>query len=183
MNSLGKAIFLDRDGVINRKAPEGSYIANLSEVELLPGSLEAIAKLCSDGWLVFLVTNQRGIARGMISEQSAEEIHHWLSEQVSRTGGRITEVYVCPHDYVDLCNCRKPNPGMLLQAAREHSIDLEHSWMVGDSLSDMQAGRAAGCKTAYLGQGKCEIADVQCPSLMIFAERLLQDNNKNLSRS
>ena len=174
MNSLAKAIFLDRDGVLNRKAPEGSYIASLSEFELLPGALEAIAKLCRNGWQVFLVTNQRGIARGMVSAATVEQIHDWLLYQVRNSGGQITQVYVCPHDYGDRCNCRKPSPGMLLRAAREHALDLAHSWMVGDSISDMQAGRAAGCKTAYLGEGEGELADVKAPSLEVFVEQLQQ---------
>ena len=174
MNCLGKAIFLDRDGVLNRKAPEGSYVASLSGFEVLPGSLQAIAKLCGNGWQVFLVTNQRGIARGMVSADAVEQIHRRLLEQVRNAGGQITEVYVCPHDYSDLCDCRKPKPGMLLRAAREHSLDLAHSWMVGDSISDMQAGRAVGCKTAYLGEGECEMADIEAPSLQVFVEQLQQ---------
>jgi len=174
MNYLVRAIFLDRDGVLNRKAPEGSYVASLSEFEVLPGSLEAIAQLCGNGWQVFLVTNQRGIARGMVSADAVEQIHRWLLEQVRYAGGQITQVYVCPHDYSDLCNCRKPNPGMLLRAAREHSLDLAHSWMVGDSIRDMQAGRAVGCKTAYIGEGECELADIKSPSLQVFVEQLQQ---------
>jgi len=176
MNYLGRAVFLDRDGVLNRRAAEGSYIVSLSEFELLPGSLGAIAKLCAHGWQVFLATNQRGIARGMVSADVVAQIHRWLLEQVRREGGRITQVYVCPHDYSDLCYCRKPNPGMLLRAAREHSLDLANSWMVGDSIPDVQAGRAAGCKTAYVGERQCEIADVQVPSLQAFVEQLLQRN-------
>jgi D-glycero-D-manno-heptose 1,7-bisphosphate phosphatase len=181
MNCVARAIFLDRDGVLNRKAPEGSYVASVGEFEVLPGSLEAIAKLCRNGWQVFLVTNQRGIARGMVSADAVEQIHRWLLEQVRRVGGQITQVYVCPHDYSDLCDCRKPNPGMLLRAAREHSLDLAQSWMVGDAISDMQAGRAVGCKTAYLGGGECEMADVKAPSLRIFVEQLLRQC-KPLSR-
>jgi D-glycero-D-manno-heptose 1,7-bisphosphate phosphatase len=176
MNFLVRAIFLDRDGVVNRKAPEGSYVASIGEFEVLPGSLEAIAKLCGDGWQVFLVTNQRGIARGMVSENAVEQIHRWLLEQVRNAGGEIMQVYVCPHDYSDLCDCRKPKPGMLLRAAREHSLDLAHSWMVGDSIWDMQAGRAVGCKTAYLGEGRCEMADIEAPSLQFFVEQLQQQD-------
>jgi D-glycero-D-manno-heptose 1,7-bisphosphate phosphatase len=174
MNYSARAVFLDRDGVINRKAPEGSYVASLSEFEVLPGSLEAIAKLCGNGWQVFLVTNQRGIARGIVSVDAVDKIHGWLLERVRDAGGRITQVYVCPHDYSDLCDCRKPNPGMLLRAAREHSLDLAHSWMVGDSLRDIQAGQAAGCKTAYLGGGECKMADIEVPSLLAFVEQLQQ---------
>ncbi|SRR5271165_2452331 len=173
MNHLARAIFLDRDGVLNRKAPDGSYVASIGELELLPGSLDAIAKLCRNGWQVFLVTNQRGIARGMVSAEAVEQIHEWLLGQVNNAGGAIAQVYVCPHDDSDSCDCRKPKPGMLLRAAHEHALDLAQSWMVGDSISDMQAGRAAGCKTAYLGEGNCEIADVQAPSLQVFVEQLL----------
>jgi len=174
MNYLAKAIFLDRDGVINRKAPEGSYVARVSDVEVLPSSLEAIAKLCANGWLVFVVTNQRGIARGIVSEEAVEEIHRWLSDQVTNSGGRIMQVYYCPHDYSDLCNCRKPKPGMLLRAAREYSLDLARSWMVGDSICDVQAGRAAGCRTVYIGEGECDRADVRASSLQALVDQLLQ---------
>jgi D-glycero-D-manno-heptose 1,7-bisphosphate phosphatase len=179
VNYSRRAVFLDRDGVLNRRAVEGSYIASLSDFELLPGSLEAIAKLCADGWQVFLATNQRGIARGIVSADVVDQIHRWLLEQVRLAGGRITQAYVCPHDYSDLCNCRKPNPGMLLRAAHEHCLDLANSWMVGDTIPDVQAGRAAGCKTAYLGERQCEIADVQVPSLQAFVEwlQLFQQQN------
>lgn len=176
MNYSARAVFLDRDGVINRKAPAGSYIGSLSEFEVLPGSLEAIARLCGNGWQIFLVTNQRGIARGIVSVDAVEQIHRWLLDRVRNTGGRITQVYVCPHDYSDVCDCRKPNPGMLLRAAREYSVDLLHSWMVGDSIQDIQAGRAVGCKTAYVGEGECGIADIKVPSLRAFVEQLQQQN-------
>jgi D-glycero-D-manno-heptose 1,7-bisphosphate phosphatase len=176
MNSLGRAIFLDRDGVLNRKAPEGSYVASLSDVQLLPGSLEAIADLCRNRWKVFVATNQRGIARGLLSVASVEQIHKHILDQVRNSGGQITQLYVCAHDYTDQCDCRKPKPGMLLRAAREHSLDLTRSWMVGDSVSDIQAGRSAGCKTAYLGEGSCEIVDIEAPSLQAFVEQLQQQH-------
>jgi D-glycero-D-manno-heptose 1,7-bisphosphate phosphatase len=169
---LARAIFLDRDGVINRKAPEGSYIATLAELEILPGSIEAIAKLSGLGWRIFLISNQRGIARGMVAAADVERIHQAISQQVRSAGGEIAQVYVCPHDYSDKCDCRKPSPGMILQAAREHSLDLAQSWIVGDSLSDMQAGHSAGCRTAYLGEGEYETADITAPSLAAFVEEL-----------
>lgn len=168
-----RAIFLDRDGVLNQKAPEGWYIAHVEQFELLPGALDALAKLYKHGFRLFVVTNQRGITSGMVSLETLDRIHQRLLREVATAGGRIEEVYVCSHDYSDQCDCRKPRPGMLLQAAMDHDIDLNSSWMIGDSASDIEAGRNAGCKTAYIGPGYCESADLSAPSLAEVVRSLL----------
>ena len=162
---LLRAILLDRDGVINAKASEGEYITTLSN-QLLPGAVEAIAGLFRSGFEIFIVTNQRGLARRQVSPAEIDRMHAALIAAVERAGGRIRQIYVCPHDDSDHCDCRKPKPGLLLQAMREHRIDPAASWMIGDSPTDMLAGRAAGCRTLYLGARPSNVpADASADSL------------------
>ena len=145
---MNRAVFLDRDGVINRKAPEGQYIASRRELVLLPGVLGAVRKLREAGFVIFVATNQRGIARQRVNAEELDDIHHDLLQLFSAAGAPIAKIYVCPHE--DGCECRKPAPGMLLRAAKEHAIDLQASWLVGDSATDIQAGKRAGCRTALI---------------------------------
>ena len=145
-----RAIFLDRDGVVIRKAPEGDYVKNWNEVEFLPGSLQAIAALSRHGHKVIIITNQRGVATGKIERSQLDDIHAKLRDVVRRNGGEITEIYHCPHDKFERCTCRKPKPGMLLRAAREHQLRLSECWMIGDAASDIEAGKSVGCKTALI---------------------------------
>lgn len=173
------AIFLDRDGVIIRKALEGEYIRDWREVEFLPGALEAIADFCRAGYKVILATNQRGVATGKIRFSKLSEIHKMLTEAVAEYGGEICAIYCCTHDLSECCACRKPNPGMLLQAALEHQLDLAHCWMVGDSASDITAGKRAGCRTALITESdECihwsEKPDVRAQNLYRAAELILQ---------
>ncbi len=159
-----RAILLDRDGVINYKAPEGEYVTKVADFRILPQSGEAIAELVDSGYEVFVVTNQRGVARRMISPAELGRIHSEMIRTIELAGGRIRQIYVCPHDYTDACECRKPKPGLLLEAIRDHQIDVTTSWMIGDSASDMVAGRAAGCKTLFLG---AETAGVEADAFAI----------------
>jgi len=145
-------IFLDRDGVIIRKAPEGEYVADWSAVEFLPGALQAIARLCRYGHTVIIVTNQRGVATGKIKLSSLDEIHERMKGAIANCGGSVAGIYFCPHDTSEACQCRKPMPGMLLQAAREHKLPLAECWMIGDTTTDIAAGKTAGCKTALITQ-------------------------------
>lgn len=146
------AIFLDRDGVVIRKAPEGDYVKDWSEVHFLPGSLEAIATLTKVGRKVIIITNQRGLATGQIRLECLEAIHVRLHETIQDAGGKLAGIYYCPHDKAEACQCRKPRPGMLMRAAREHRLDLSECWMIGDAASDITAGKIAGCKTALISQ-------------------------------
>lgn len=148
---MRRAVFLDRDGVVNRKAPEGDYVKTRAELELLPGVGGAVRRLNLSGWFVVLVTNQRGVARGMMTAQDLDEIHRDLAESLEKDGAHIDFISSCVHDTTDGCDCRKPRPGMLLTAAREHDLDLDTSWMVGDRPSDIAAGRTAGCRTILVG--------------------------------
>lgn len=147
-----RAVFLDRDGVLNRTVvregrpypPQG-----LDQLEILPGVREALQELSRAGFLLIGVTNQPDVARGTQTRAAVETIHaHLLRELPS-----LAEMRCCFHDDGDACACRKPAPGMLLEAARAHGIDLQASWMVGDRWRDVEAGRAAGCRTVFIDHG------------------------------
>src|SRR5664279_3200557 len=133
---MNEAAFLDRDGVINKKAPDDGYITRWEDFEFLPGVADAIALLNRAGFLVIVITNQRGIARGLFSLADLTRIHVNMSEKLAVSGAHLDAIYFCPHDKDPPCACRKPAPGMLLAAAAEHNIDLKKSWMIGDSDSD-----------------------------------------------
>lgn len=147
---MKKAAFLDRDGVINRKAPEGQYVTRWKEMEFLPGVAHAIALLNQAGFQVIVVSNQRCVAKGLMSEADLEVLHQRMCRELAAAGATIDAVYYCPHEIHPPCSCRKPAPGMLLTAAREHQIDLTASWMIGDSDLDVEAGKNAGCRTARI---------------------------------
>lgn len=143
-----RAVFLDRDGVINRlylRDQTPIPPADESEFEFLPGVLEALKRLRDAGFLIIVVTNQPDIARGTLTLDALRKIHDKMSGQF-----RFDGIYVCLHDDRDQCDCRKPKPGLILQAAREHHIDLNRSFMVGDRAKDILAGRSAGCATVFI---------------------------------
>jgi len=143
-------VFLDRDGVINRKPPRGSYITRWEEMHFLPDVAEGIGLLNRVGFRVIVVSNQRCVAKGLVTPAELESLHQRMCEQLAASGAVIDEVYYCPHETWLECHCRKPAPGMLLAAARTHRLDLTSSWMIGDSDIDIDAGKSAGCKTARL---------------------------------
>lgn len=147
---LRRAVFLDRDGVIIRKAPENQYITAWEQVEFLPGIPEALRQLKRSGFLLVVVTNQSAVSRNQLAVDVLESIHKRMVHHLAQENVIIDAVYYCPHDRNGDCQCRKPRPRMLLQAAEEHGIDLQQSWMVGDAASDIEAGRAAGCRTVWL---------------------------------
>jgi D-glycero-D-manno-heptose 1,7-bisphosphate phosphatase len=144
---MAKAAFLDRDGVINQKAPDGQYVTRWEDFHFLPGAIEAIVQFNQAGFRVIVVTNQRCVAKGLLSEIDLNHLHNRMSEHLSSAGARIDAIHYCPHELEPPCNCRKPAPGMLLAAARAQNVDLAASWMIGDSDIDIQAGRNAGCRT------------------------------------
>jgi D-glycero-D-manno-heptose 1,7-bisphosphate phosphatase len=172
---LRPAVFLDRDGVINRKAAEGDYVKSWAEVELLPGAAGAVALLASRGLPVFIVTNQRGVALGRMTSEALADITERLLATLADEGGAIAGVYTCTHDTTDGCECRKPRPGLLLRAAADHRIDLARSWMVGDRESDVKAGLAAGCRTILIGdaEGAATAAHERAPDLLAAAELII----------
>ncbi len=147
---MNKAVFLDRDGVINQKALNTGYIIRWEDFHILPGVPQAIALLNAAGFLVIVVTNQRCIALNLLSAPSLEKIHAKMCSALDSEGAHLAAVYFCPHDNLPPCSCRKPAPGMLQAAAAEHNIDLSASWMLGDSVSDIEAGKRAGAHTMLL---------------------------------
>lgn len=144
---MAAAVFLDRDGVINQKMPEGQYVSSVQEFHILPGVVEAIHRLKMAGYLVIVVTNQRGIALGRYTMEDLDKIHGALHAALRAGFTDVDGIYVCPHDK-NSCECRKPKPGLLLRAKEDFpQIELAKSIMIGDSESDIQAGIAAGCGT------------------------------------
>jgi len=141
-------VFLDRDGVINVDSPK--YIKNDSEFEFIPKSPEAIALLTQNGFEVIVITNQSLIGRNMISRKTLEGIFNKMMEGIKNAGGDILDIFYCPHTPQDNCSCRKPNPGLILAAQKKYGIDLDNSFMVGDSAKDIECARNAGCSKALL---------------------------------
>ena len=138
-----KIVLLDRDGVINKKAPKAEYVKTWSEFQFLPGALDAIAELTQKGYGLYILTNQPGIARESLSENDLHDIHEHMLTEIREKGGEIAGIYVCPHGWDDGCECRKPKPGMLFQAAREHRFVLTKTTYVGDDERDRQAAETA----------------------------------------
>jgi D-glycero-D-manno-heptose 1,7-bisphosphate phosphatase len=136
-------VFLDRDGVINENRAD--YVKAWGEVQFLPGVFEALARLSDTAFCILLVTNQSAVGRGIVSEEEVASIHRHLVAEITAHGGRVDGIYTCPHHPTDSCACRKPQPGLLLQAAQERGLDLERSYLVGDAVSDVEAAQAAGC--------------------------------------
>lgn len=149
-----KVVFLDRDGVINRKAPENDYVKNWREFKFIPGAIEALKLLTQNGYDIHIITNQRGIARGMMSERDLNIIHEKMKAELGKHNARINGIYYCPHGLDDECDCRKPKPGLLFRAASEHELNLTEVVLIGDDERDLQAGGAAGCKTILVEPGK-----------------------------
>ena len=155
-NGIKRAVFLDRDGTINI---EKDYLYKIEDFEFIPGAPEAILRLNRAGFLVVIITNQSGVARGYYSEDELVKLHRHISDELSAIGAIVDGWYFCPHHlsgrppYNIDCGCRKPLPGMLLQAARDLDINLENSWMVGDKLADVEAGIAAGCRPVLVKTG------------------------------
>lgn len=145
-----RVIFLDRDGVINEKAPEGDYVKSWAEFKFLPGAIEAIRLLTDHQYDVYLITNQAGIARGKMTEADLHCIHENMQKELARHHTQIKRIYYCPHGRDAGCECRKPKPGLLFQAAREHHIDLTRIFFLGDDARDVEAGEAAGAKTVLV---------------------------------
>ncbi len=147
---MNRAAFLDRDGVINRKAPGDGYVTCWEDMHLLPGVAQAVSLLNKAQFKVIVVSNQRCVAKGLVTTADVDAIHRRLCKELAAAGAVIDGVYYCPHEEQPPCDCRKPEPGMLLSAALQHDLDLAASWMIGDSEVDITAGKKAGCKTVRL---------------------------------
>ena len=153
---MKRAVFLDRDGTINI---EKEYLYQASDFEFIPGAPEAISLLNRAGIMVVVVTNQSGVARGYYTEEDVEKLHHHIASELEHNEAHVDAWLYCPHhptgrgSYALPCTCRKPLPGMLLEAARRYGIDLEQSTMIGDKRADIEAGLAAGCHTILVRTG------------------------------
>lgn len=147
METLKKAVFLDRDGTIIQDLV---YLNDPEKIYVLDGAVEAIRKLNEAGFEVFMATNQSGIARGLVQMENLLKINQRIIDNFLKDGARITHAYFCPHPVDGGCACRKPNAGMLTTGAKEFGIDLKRSWMVGDRMTDVLAGTRAGCRSVLL---------------------------------
>lgn len=189
---MRRAVFLDRDGTINE---EREYLWRVEEFSLITGAAEAIRLLKGAGYLVVVVTNQSGIGRGYYSEVDLERLHDHMHAELESLGVAVDACYFCPHhpqhgvgDYGKDCSCRKPLPGMLLQAAAELGIDLASSWMIGDKKGDIDAGQAAGCRAILVrtGYGASESAgipvEVPVADDLLAAARMIVSEHDNVGR-
>lgn len=176
-----KAVFLDRDGTINRYV---GFLRNINEFELLPGVADAIKRINESGYLAVVITNQPVIARGEVTVSELTEIHNKMETLLGAEGAYLDAIYYCPHhphkgyegevlEFKINCDCRKPKPGMLLKAAEDFNIDLSQSWMIGDGENDIKAGKTAGCKTALIGNGDYG-QSVEVTTLLEFVNGYLQ---------
>jgi D-glycero-D-manno-heptose 1,7-bisphosphate phosphatase len=177
-----RAVFFDRDDTLIRNAgvAPGGDLGDPDLVELLPGAHEACRLLKDDGWLLAIVTNQGGVARGRYTEADVERVHDRLNELLD---GMIDDARSCPFHpkgtvpaYTREHEWRKPQPGMILDLARAHDIDLEASWVIGDKARDCEAGRAAGCRTILVGDGESDVADLVVRDVLSAARILLESN-------
>jgi D-glycero-D-manno-heptose 1,7-bisphosphate phosphatase len=148
-----RAVFLDRDGVLMHDA---NYVGHVDQVVILDRAPEAVARLQAAGFHVFVVTNQSGVGRGYFTRQAVDEIHALLDAEFAKVGARIERYFVCPHHPEDNCDCRKPSPKFLRQAAAEFQLDLTRCFMVGDRLTDLQCGENAGARSVLVLTGAGE---------------------------
>jgi D-glycero-D-manno-heptose 1,7-bisphosphate phosphatase len=183
------AVFIDRDGTINRDV---GYLADPDELEIYPWSAAAIRLINDAGMKTIIITNQSGVARGLCTEEALATIHKRLTERLLSEGARIDAIYYCPHHpeigeppYRQLCHCRKPDPGMINKAAREHDVDVASSYMIGDKVSDLELGLSAGVRAVLVltGYGRITLdriarLDVRpafvCENLLEAANRIVQ---------
>jgi D-glycero-D-manno-heptose 1,7-bisphosphate phosphatase len=178
---MKRAVFLDRDGVINRAFVFGGVPTppkSLDEVEILTGVNEAIELLKERNFVIVVVTNQPDVARGLVSQESVEAINTYLSQKLG-----IKHFYTCLHDDLDECDCRKPKPGLIVEAARELNSDLHKSFMVGDRWRDIAAGQAVGCKCFFIDYKYDEISPIlpfTKVSSLIEAARIILENPNDI---
>jgi D-glycero-D-manno-heptose 1,7-bisphosphate phosphatase len=164
------AVFLDRDGTVTVGTPTYERVDSLDKVQLLPNTLEALRQLASLDYEVFFITNQAGIAEGLITLEEFDQINNKALNLVAPSGIKIRQTYICPHSEHDNCDCRKPKPKLLLDAAKDHDLDLANSWMIGDRPSDIMTGVNAGVRSILVKSGvpsvESDAAICTVPSLL-----------------
>jgi len=171
-----RAVFLDRDGTM---AEDVHYCSRPEDFRLFPDTPKAIKLLNQHGFKVIIITNQSGIARGYFTEETLADIHRKMKDELAREGAHIDAIYYCPHHPDDNCDCRKPKPKLILQAAKEHQIDLKRSFVIGDLQMDVDLGRAVGCKTLLISRPSSPAnegikADAVAPDLWQAARIILK---------
>lgn len=172
---MKKALFLDRDGIIN---VDHGYVYKIEDFEFMPNIFNVCKKASDKGYELIVITNQSGIARGKYSIAEFEKLTQWMKDKFTEKGIIIRDVYFCPHhptkginEYADLCKCRKPEPGMIIKAAKEHKINLLESIFIGDKVSDIQAAQAAGIPTRILITNHCGVGtDIEAHRLTEISE-------------
>jgi D-glycero-D-manno-heptose 1,7-bisphosphate phosphatase len=154
---MANAIFLDKDGTL---IPDIPYNVDPDLITIVPDAIEGLKQLSAEGYLLIIISNQAGVARGYFTEDKLPAVERRIKDLLEKQGIKLSGFYYCPHhpegsisEYTKDCDCRKPQSGMLLRAAREHHIDLSSSWMIGDILNDVEAGNRAGCKTVLINNG------------------------------
>ncbi|HLO33932.1 MAG TPA: HAD family hydrolase [Anaerolineales bacterium] len=171
---MDAAIFLDRDGVLTENKPD--YVRDWSQVEIIQEAIRALSIPAVGNYKIVIVTNQSAVGRGLISLEAARGINSRLVNTIRAQGGQVDAVYMCPHSPAEGCLCRKPQPGLLLQAVKELSLDLQRSWMIGDAWSDLRAGQSAGVRRLILlrtGRGAAQSQEVPPDDI---ADHLIFDN-------
>jgi histidinol-phosphate phosphatase family protein len=165
-DSLRRCVFFDRDGIVNVSPGPGAYVLDWAGFEFEPAFPGILRRVIEKGYVAVVVTNQRGVALGLITQAALDDIHTRMRQALKeRHGLELLDVMVCPHEK-GVCTCRKPSPGMLLTAAKQHGLDLAASWMIGDHERDVEAGRRAGCRTILVDAGtEKTAADVRVASM------------------
>ncbi len=162
--SARKCVFFDRDGIVN-KHPGPGYVERWEDFKLLPEFVAVLRAVRKLGFDAVIVTNQQGVAKGIMSKEAVDRIHRNLGATLRKKHLALLDIIYCPH-YEGKCGCRKPRPGMLLAAAKRHGIDLKSSWMIGDDKKDVEAGKRAGCRTIFVGHAeKAPEADFRVPDM------------------
>ena len=176
-----KIILIDRDGVINRKAKRGEYISHWEDFEWIPDTCEAMKQLAQDGYQFIVISNQAGIARGMIEPSELEQIHRKMQKRFQEDGVIIRDIFICPHHWEEDCFCRKPKPGMFHQASKKHLFRLDKTLFIGDDTRDCQAAERAGCASIFLGDSSAleklsneEQPVFSSPSLLDSVDKILR---------
>lgn len=160
-STLARVIFLDRDGVINQNRAD--YVKSWDEFQFIDGAREALARLARSDFKIVITTNQSAIGRQLITREVVDDIHRRMLDDISGAGGRVDRILYCPHRPEEGCQCRKPRPGLLIQARDELGLDLNNSYLIGDSTEDIKAGTAVGCTTLLVltGRGRQAFVDLQ----------------------